>query len=761
MRLVPALLTLANAWTGMRSSYALVADEQAMTVEQAVKAVEARVALPEDIQRALRQKGALRKNKQGFKEEFDAAFLEKAHAILNQMYETEQSELDVLHEDCQDFTEHVRAELSLNRATSAALAAESSFARAANQRAQLVINTAVHDLEKTQDTAAASRTQCEKTHATLRMQLELLQSDYSIGQQVENMTTCAGESLLQTGTTAPFLLLQCATQGGTELRLGGRASSLTRRLRSPRAAAALRRATAAVSRGPVAWLQGAQVPEGGVKCTVSGSPQCPVVVDALASMNGEIYDGIVDLQRQIEESEASCTRLEEDFLAQTKDLEGQQEGAEVKVATTVRTMNGNDQTQGEKNEQAKDLEASLTDKKDECQQKAYAIAATMCGLKVVRQEIYVMAGLKPLIQDCEVGEWAPGECSVSCAGGEKVLTRAIVAASSGGGAQCPPLQMRVACNTQHCPIDCVMDDWSGWSGCSKDCGGGIMTRSRVEERSPDYGGQGCPEADDAIECNTDACDADCELMGWSDWSTCSSQCGGGVRARTKSVWPDYEARGMGSCPAVDDPLRLSTEPCNEEACPESLECKSEVDLVLVVDASGSVRSAVKELELRVARNISDRLDFSVAQIGVVEFGSKARISAPLAAAPLELPADAPEDLGEKTRLTAALELALNQLTTNGRENAASIVAVLSDGGANTREDTAFVAAKVKEVARLVFISTTDRDFEVLSGWASVPAEQNMLLADEPPSRLVAALCPQVNCTGTVTDVNRTQCESFR
>ena len=43
------------------------------------------------------------------KEEFDAAFLEKAHAILNQMYETEQSELDVLHEDCQDFTEHVIA----------------------------------------------------------------------------------------------------------------------------------------------------------------------------------------------------------------------------------------------------------------------------------------------------------------------------------------------------------------------------------------------------------------------------------------------------------------------------------------------------------------------------------------------------------------------------------------------------------------------------------------------------------------------------
>merc|ERR1719171_2977843 len=158
----------------MRSSYALVADEQAMTVKQAVKAVEARVALPEDIQRALRQKGALRKNKQGFKEEFDAAFLEKAHAILNQMYETEQSELDVLHEDCQDFTEHVKAELSLNRAQTAALASESSGARAANQEAQLVLNGALHSLAETKDSSEANSAQCERTHATMRHSLELL-----------------------------------------------------------------------------------------------------------------------------------------------------------------------------------------------------------------------------------------------------------------------------------------------------------------------------------------------------------------------------------------------------------------------------------------------------------------------------------------------------------------------------------------------------------------------------------------------------------
>merc|ERR1719487_2951679 len=176
MRNAPLLLMIANAWT-LRSSNALVADEEAMTVDQAVKAVEARMPLPAEIQHALHQKGASRK--QG--REFDAAFLQRAHEILNQMYETEQSELDVLHEDCQDFTEHVTAELSLNRAASAMLGSESGSARAANQEASLVINTALHALERAKDEATSTRAQCDRTHATLRTQLSLLESDYKIG----------------------------------------------------------------------------------------------------------------------------------------------------------------------------------------------------------------------------------------------------------------------------------------------------------------------------------------------------------------------------------------------------------------------------------------------------------------------------------------------------------------------------------------------------------------------------------------------------
>merc|ERR1719428_568884 len=185
-----------------------------MTVDQALRAVEARISLPEEIQHALHQRGSFRKHGR------DAAFLQRAHEILNQMYETEQSELDVLHEDCQDFTEHVKAELNLNRATTAALASESSGARAANQEAQLVINGALHSLAETKDSSEASQRQCDSSHESMRTSLELLQSDYKIGMQVENMTSCAGEAFLQAGAEAPFLLIQCAAHGRRELRLG-------------------------------------------------------------------------------------------------------------------------------------------------------------------------------------------------------------------------------------------------------------------------------------------------------------------------------------------------------------------------------------------------------------------------------------------------------------------------------------------------------------------------------------------------------------
>ena len=40
-------------------------------------------------------------------------------------------------------------------------------------------------------------------------------------------------------------------------------------------------------------------------------------------------------------------------------------------------------------------------------------------------------------------------------------------------------------------VDCKWENWSAWSTCTKTCGGGITTRSRVEAQEALYGGADC------------------------------------------------------------------------------------------------------------------------------------------------------------------------------------------------------------------------------------------------------------------------------
>jgi hypothetical protein len=465
--------------------------------------------------------------------------------------------------------------------------------------------------------------------------------------------------------------------------------------------------------------------------------------DSIASMVGEIYDGIVRLQRQTEETEAACKKMQADFLAQMKDEEGRQDEAEVQLALEVKTKNENEGMSELKNKENTDLQASLAGKMNECSENKAKIAATMCGLKTVRMELYTMAGEKPWIQDCQVGEWEIGECSATCGGGERILSRPVVADSS-GGAQCPPLQSREGCNDFPCPQDCVLDEWSEWSGCSKDCGGGIKARSRVQEVEAKNGGT-CDKTEEAVSCNDGACDADCNLGFWTEWSDCSRACGGGVVVRTVPVV--HDPKGMGKCPDPTDKVRFSTMECNPDPCPDEIECQSKMDVVFVVDASGSV--SLDDERATLARIVSHlRLGDDDAHVGVVEYGTRARIVAPLAAEP---PADVSAGVGHATKLSEGLLLALNALQSGGREEATAVVVVLTDGAPNSHEDAAFVSAKVRETARLVFIPSGISHWDLLTAWASVPADQNMVLASAATSDLVSMLCPAVACVGTLTD----------
>jgi hypothetical protein len=56
--------------------------------------------------------------------------------------------------------------------------------------------------------------------------------------------------------------------------------------------------------------------------------------------------------------------------------------------------------------------------------------------------------------------------------------------------------------------DCQMGDWTEWSDCSADCGGGTQVRNRLVIKQAGNGGAACPTATESRTCNLEACPAD-------------------------------------------------------------------------------------------------------------------------------------------------------------------------------------------------------------------------------------------------------------
>jgi hypothetical protein len=57
--------------------------------------------------------------------------------------------------------------------------------------------------------------------------------------------------------------------------------------------------------------------------------------------------------------------------------------------------------------------------------------------------------------------------------------------------------------------DCVVTQWTGWTECSKKCGGGKTKRSRKIQVNDQNGGEKCPTGlEESAACNTESCESD-------------------------------------------------------------------------------------------------------------------------------------------------------------------------------------------------------------------------------------------------------------
>jgi hypothetical protein len=162
-------------------------------------------------------------------------------------------------------------------------------------------------------------------------------------------------------------------------------------------------------------------------------------------------------------------------------------------------------------------------------------------------------------KNCVISDWTPwSSCSTSCGGGTQTQTRRIISPPTGNGIPCPTdLSRTQACNTQACPIDCVVSDWGAWSDCSGGtCGTGSQSRTRTVTRAAANGGATCPSLSESRPCALQPCPVDCII---GEWSTCSAYCGGGIQTRT--ITP--AVYGGIACPTDLSNTRV----CNTEVCP--------------------------------------------------------------------------------------------------------------------------------------------------------------------------------------------------
>merc|ERR1719199_1967871 len=344
------------------------------------------------------------------------------------------------------------------------------------------------------------------------------------------------------------------------------------------------------------------------KCTLGGG-KCYKLQERFLLIQSGIKDERDNLMQQIAALEKSCEETKTTLETQIQNDEDMLSDSQTKlgVATTKEATAG--ETARQTAAQNDQLNKDLIKQMKTCSANYIGFMTEICALKKIRGELYKMkgGGHSAFFQDCEVSKWDPEECTKKCAGGDQKLSRNVLTHPN-GGTKCLPLGAMRSCNNQPCPVDCQLHTWSGWSKCSAECGGGVSQRLREVKRAMKYSGKPCGPTSETKACNGQACEKDCVLGSWTKWSRCSKDCDGGTAKRQKFV--KHEAEGEGHCADSWSIKRLQYKKCNMKRChtPRAkmpLACNKTLDIVLLIDGSGSLGRKGWAAEIKAAKMFVD------------------------------------------------------------------------------------------------------------------------------------------------------------
>merc|ERR1712008_451090 len=252
--------------------------------------------------------------------------------------------------------------------------------------------------------------------------------------------------------------------------------------------------------------------------------------------------------------------------------------------------------------------------------------------------------------------------------------------------------------------------------------------------------------------------------------------GGGFSERGKKVV--MPIRGQGKCPTEKSRIRYQLKECNRQACIGDEICIAKQDLVIALDASGSLKEQGYEAVKNFAVNLTKRYKAKyfgapAIKMGVTLFGNGhlielndgsggTTIQSAIKLQPLTF--DLPE-VGKKiaetkwqrgfTNMAQAFSAADIMLGQGGRDEAQSAVMVISDGKFSFKYQTAEKARELKDKNVQIYMApiTASRDKSLieLKKWASSPWETNyeripglVALKANPDiftQKIVAKFCP--------------------
>merc|ERR1719237_1520294 len=721
---------------------------------------------------------------------FDEASMQKARKILNGMMLEAWGELDDVVFECKEFQER-------NRGTYEQLVAD--LARLGSQLSRLGelrvdAGQGITDMDRERKDADENLEKLTSQFTENRFEnsreMTVRKNDLAVFDFILQATACKDFLFMQMGEPAGVQVCQTAT-GPTLNFKNPELQQRLERMMTPEATLALREALGQVEK-PLGLLQQMQPsndtttalptfaaevvpvsedphPKGQWKKCVDGTPNCGLLHDLMSLEWGKFRDSFDELTAEMKQNQEEYDNAKRNINEEITVINEQKTKHMEVLAYTISAINADTEEMNEKDQQKRDLTHEFDVTCAVFREKITEILFTrICAVRRVRNELLVHSALTPPsnLSDCDISDWVSktGECiaptgnAILCddtcpradpykCGGSETMKRDVVVLPDDADMACPKLEREKKCGQKKCPVDCLMSSWSGWSKCTKDCEGGVQGKTRSVLTKPKNGGMGCDAVQEERPCNTGSCDRDCKLDDWGSWSPCSMACGGGVTKRFKKVL--IPIRGQGKCPKKKSRRRYQKKKCNTQKCVGDEICIAKQDLVIALDASGSLREKGYKIVRAFAANLTQKyksqyFGMGTVKMGVALFGNGGLIDLPgggttvkpainLQGLTFDIKAvetkikDTTWQRGF-TNMAQAFTTADTILSQGGRGDAQSAVLVLSDGKFSFRYQTAEKAQELKDKNVQIYMApiTEGRSkyLTFLKKWASQPWQTN-------------------------------------